>query len=133
MSDKKIKWLTYTVFVGLIPVIGRLAVWLISQDRDMGFLNAADFIVFGLIVHISIINEIEHLTDDQRSWKTLHNGVSTGFIALYGILFASYIWGQSTPGLIDVDILRWLAIGLSLVSGIQGFAVYDRVSKLVEP
>lgn len=132
MADKKIKWLTHTVLVGLIPVFGRLLVWVISQNRDMHLLNAADFVVFGLILHISIINEIEHLNDDQRSWKTLHNGVSIAFIAMYGILFASHIWGQSNPGLVDADILRWLAIGLSIVSAIQGFAVYDRVSKLVE-
>lgn len=97
MADKKIKWLTYTVLVGLIPVFGRLLVWVISQNRDMHLLNAADFVVFGLILHISIINEIEHLNDDQRSWKTLHNGVSIAFIAMYGILFASHIWGQSNP------------------------------------
>ena len=132
MADRKIKWITYTVFVDLIPVIVRLLVWAISQNRDMDFLNAADFVVFGLIVHISIINEIEHFNDDQRSWKTVHNGTSIGFIAMYVALFASHIWGQSNPGLIDTDILSYLAISLSGVSALLGFSVYNRVSKWVE-
>ena len=56
MADKKIKWLTYTVFVGLIPVFGRLLVWGISQNREMDLFNAADFVVFGLILHISEVD-----------------------------------------------------------------------------
>ena len=132
MSDRKIKWLTYTVFVGLIPVLVRLLVWAVSQNRDMSAFHAADFVVFGLILHISIINEIEHFNDDQRSWKTIHNGTSIGFITVYGALFALHIWGQSNPGSIDVEILLYLAVVLSLVSALLGYSVYNRVSKLVQ-
>ena len=133
MPDRKIKWLTYTVLVGLIPVLVRLLVWAVSQNRDMDVFHAADFVVFGLILHISIINEIEHLQDDQRSWKTIHNGTSIVFITVYGALFASHVWGQSNPGSIDAAILLYFAFGLSLFSALIGYSVYDRVSKLVEP
>ena len=133
MPDRKIKWLTYTVLVGLIPVLVRLLVWAVSQNRDMDVFHAADFVVFGLILHISIINEIEHLQDDQRSWKTIHNGTSTVFITVYGALFALHVGGQSNPGAVDAEILLYLAFVLSLVSALIGYSVYNRVSKLVEP
>ena len=42
-----------------------------------------DFIAFGLVLHISIINELEHLSPAHQTWKTVNNGISVIFIALY--------------------------------------------------
>ena len=120
----------YTVLVGLIPVICRLLIWTISEDRGLASLNAADFIVFGLILHISIINEIEHFNDSQTSWKTIQNGTSIAFITWYGVLFAAYLLGQSNPGLIDAAAIRCVAIGFSVVSFVLSFSIYYRISKL---
>lgn len=130
MTDRKIKWLMYTVLVGLIPVVARLLIWAISQDRNLEFVNAADFVVFGLILQISNINEVEHFNDSQGSWKTIQNGTSIAFIAVYGVLFAAYLLGQSNPGLIDPEAIRFLAIGLSIVSFVLSYSVYNRISRL---
>ena len=71
MADRKINWLIYTALVGLIPAILRLLVWLVSREPDVELLNAADFMIFGLVLHIAIINEIQHFHDDTlRSWKS---------------------------------------------------------------
>lgn len=130
MTDRITRWLMYTVLVGLIPVILRLLVWTISQTRNMDMLNAADFVVFGLILHISIINQIEHFGDNESSWKTILNGTSIVFITGYGLLFAAYLLGQSNPGLIDQEITKYVAICISVVSFGLGFSVYNRISKL---
>ncbi len=86
MPGRKAKWLIYTVLVGLLPALLRMLIWLISQDRDIGILNAADFIVFGLILHISNINEIERFADREKSWKTTQNVISVFFIIIYSVL-----------------------------------------------
>ncbi len=130
MTNVKIKWLIYTVLVGLIPVLSRALIWGISQNRNMDFLNAADFVAFGLILHISNINEIEHFIDREKSWKTMHNGISIAFISFYSVLFACSLLGQSNPGLINVRSITYFSIGLSFVSFLISFTVYDRISKI---
>ncbi len=130
MSNVKIKWLIYTVLVGLIPVLSRALIWFISQNRTMDFFNAADFVVFGLILHISNINEIEHFDDPERSWKTTHNGISIAFISFYSVLFACSLLGQSNPGLIDMGAMKYAAIALSLTSFGISYSVYRRIAKL---
>lgn len=96
----------------------------------MEVLNAADFVVFGLILHISIVNEIEHFNDSKRSWKTIHNGTSIAFITFYGVLFAALLLGQSNPGLIDPEAIEYVAVVLSAVSLGLSYSVYNRISKL---
>lgn len=130
MANIKIKWLVYTVLVGLIPVLLRILTWFISQNRTMDLLNAPDFVAFGLILHISNINEIEHFNDSERSWKTIQNGLSIVFILFYGVLFACSLLGQSNPGLINVRAITNISMVLSLVSLGISFSVYHRISKL---
>ena len=129
MANVKIKWLIYTVLVGLIPVFLRLLIWTVLQNRTMDFLNAADFVAFGLILHISNINEIEHLNDPEKSWKTRHNGISIVFIVLYGALFTCSLFDQSNPGLIDARALKYAAIVLSLASFGISYSIYHKISK----
>ena len=78
----------------------------------MDILNAPDFVAFGLILHISNINEIEHFNDSERSWKTIQNGLSIVFILFYGVLFACSLLGQSNPGLINVGVYNKHFYGL---------------------
>lgn len=130
MANVKIKWLIYTVLVGLIPVLSRALIWFISQNRTMDFFNAADFVAFGLILHISNINEIEHFNDPEKSWKTMQNGISIVFISFYSVLFACSLLGQANPGLIDVGAIKYAAIVLSLTSFGISYSVYRRIAKL---
>ena len=130
MSNVKIKWLIYTVLVGLIPVLSRALIWFISQNRTMAFFNAADFVAFGLILHISNINEIEHFDDPEKSWKTMHNGISIAFISFYSVLFACSLLSESNPGLINVGAMKYAAIALSLTSFGISYSVYRRIAKL---
>ena len=58
MENKKVKWLIYTVLVGLIPMLSRLLVLTVTQPGVVSLIEASDFIAFGLILHISNINEI---------------------------------------------------------------------------
>lgn len=128
MENKKIKWLIYTVLVGLIPIMSRLLVWLVSNKVGIEILNASDFVAFGLVLHISNINEIEHLEPTDKSWKTIHNGISITFIAFYSVLFATFLLGSSQPNLIDIKAIKAASILLSAVSFIISYSVYYRIS-----
>jgi len=68
MTDKKTKWLIYTVLVGLIPILSRLLVWLVTNTGTVNILSPSDFVIFGLVLHISNINEIEHFSNVYYSY-----------------------------------------------------------------
>ena len=127
MENKKIKWLIYTVLVGFIPILSRLLVWLVTTN-GIDLFAASDFVAFGLVLHISNINEIEHYTRD-RSWKTAQNGISIAFIAFYSVLFALTILGGNNSS-IDIGTTKICAMILALVSFAISYSVYDRLSKV---
>lgn len=126
MQNKKTKWLIYTVLVGLIPVIARLFIWIVTKEGSVDIFAASDFIAFGLVLHISNINEIEHFSAQKEQWKTIQNGGSIAFIAFYSILFAINLIGEK---IVDVKAITICAIGLSVVSFFISYSVYDKVSK----
>lgn len=126
----KVKWLIYTVLVGLIPIVLRALLWIISPQQTINLFSASDFVAFGLILHISNINEIEHFNDLEKSWKTFQNGTSIFLITVYSFLFAAHLFSQSNPGTINVDTVRTISMILSGVSFYLSFSVYDRISKV---
>ncbi|PHR53579.1 MAG: hypothetical protein COA44_15250 [Arcobacter sp.] len=130
MENKKVKWLIYTVLVGLIPILSRILVWGVTEPGVVSLITASDFIAFGLILHISNINEIEHLSDDEKSWKTIQNGTSIVFIAFYSVLFALIMVSEGVPSFINADIIKKCTIGLALISLTISFSVFHRISKI---
>ena len=126
MGSKKIKWLIYTVLVGLIPIISRLIVWIVTKEGSVNLLSPSDFVAFGLVLHISNINEIEHFSGVEKEWKTLQNGISIAFIAFYSVLFALTLVGET---IVDVRAITICTIILSVVSFLISYSVYDRISK----
>ena len=73
MENKKIKWLIYTVIVGLIPIFLRFLVSLLTKPGTITMFTASDFISFGLVLHISNMNEIEHIGLQTESDKEKEN------------------------------------------------------------
>ena len=126
MTDRKAKWLMYTVALGLLPALLRLMIGLTSPDEGIDLLNAIDFILFGLVLHISNINELEHFTDSEKSWKTIQNGISLLFVALYCGLYVSQLPDGAGPMLLIVSI------SLGIVSFVISFTVYNRTSEVDE-
>ena len=126
MGNKKVKWLMYTVLVGLLPILSRLMVWAVTKEGSVNLLSPSDFVAFGLVLHISNINEIEHFSNLGKDWKTIQNGISIVFIVFYSILFALALIGES---LINVRAVTICTMVLSFVSFLISYSVYDRVTK----
>ena len=133
MVNRKFNWLIYTALVGLAPAILRFFVWFVSRNPSADLLNAADLMIFGLVLHISVINELQHFSDDdQRSWKGLQILFSVAFIAFYSCLLTCHLIGEFNPGLIDNQAVVLLAAVLGLASFILSYNVYNRVTNIEE-
>lgn len=127
MGNKKAKWLAYTVLVGLIPIICRMIAWLVTKSGTVELLASSDFVALGLVLHISIINEMEHVSSEEQDWKTIQNGVSILFIVAYGVLFTFTLLGDK---LVDNSAMTKSAIVIAAISLAISYAVFDRISKI---
>jgi membrane-associated PAP2 superfamily phosphatase len=130
MKFSKSKWLAYTFLVGLIPVLTRFFTWVTTAAGAVSPLAAPDFVAFGLVLHISVINELEHLPAKERDWKTIQNGTSLLFITLYSALYAVTIIGEKTSNLIDANAMLKSCMIFALVSALLSLSVFHRLSKL---
>jgi hypothetical protein len=128
--NKKIKWLVYTVLVGLIPILCRLLVWGVSTSDAIQWIAASDLIAFGLVLHISNINEIEHISIEDKSWKTVQNGLSIIFIAAYFVLFTLNTFSEGTSDAINVTTIKVCTFILAAISFAISYSVFDRLSAL---
>lgn len=129
MNDRKVKWLIYTVIVGLIPILSRLFSWLVTKNDVIPAFSGSDFIAFGLVLHISIINEVEHINDLDKSWKTIQNGVSIAFIAFYSVLYTFTLLAPLNE-VTDKEVIIKCSQILSFISLLISYSVFDRISKL---
>lgn len=124
--NKKITWLIYTLLIGTIPFLCRLLVSSVSDNASVEVITSSDVIQFGLLLHISSINEIEHI-ETGGSWKTIQNGMAIVFIIAYSILFATTI--APFKG-IDVNSVKNTAMCLAGVSICLSYSVFHRASNI---
>lgn len=130
MKFSKSKWLAYTFLVGLIPVLTRVLTWAITTKGIVSPFAATDFIAFGLVLHISIVNELEHLPAKEKDWRTVQNGTSLIFITLYSALYAISLIGEKSGNMVDATVLLTSCIVFSAVSTLLSLSVFHRLSKL---
>lgn len=129
---KKTKWLIYTVIIGLIPFLIRTFIWLIDKTATIDYwLNESDFIVLGLVLHLTNINELEDRDFEDKIWKTKNIGISVVFIAVFAAILAivTYADFKSNPDL-DKTMVKWSSIILAFVSFILSYSIYNRLTTL---
>ncbi|MYM88576.1 hypothetical protein GTP91_15510 [Rugamonas sp. FT82W] len=119
MNFSKSKWFTYTLLVGLLPIATRLTLWTAAKPGTILAIAASDVITLGLVLHISIINELEHVADRTNrdsNLKTILNGTSAFFITLYGALYALAIIGEKNQDFLDKASMLKSSLGLASAS-----------------
>ena len=92
----------------------------------------ADFVAFGLVLHISNINELEHVSAQNKSWKTVQNGVSVIFIALYSVLFAVLLLAEKNPKLVNANSLLICVAMLAVTSFLLSLSILHRLTATVK-
>ena len=129
---KRTKWLIYTVLIGLIPFFIRSFISLIDKTATIDYwLNETDFIILGLVLNLTNINELEDRTFDDMLWKTKKIGFSIISIAFFSAILAivTYTDFKKNPDL-DRMILKECSIVLAIVSFIFSFSIYNRLNTL---
>lgn len=123
--SRRTKWLVYTVLIGLIPIMARLMAWAVTKEGVVDILSISDVIAFGLILQISNINEIEHIADPGREWKTTQNGTSIMLVSLYCVLYTLVLVGSSV---IESAALTVCAVALIAASLLTSRVVLRKIS-----
>ncbi len=127
MKIVKTHWLAYTILVGLIPVLSRFLIWAVTKEGSIEPFSPQDFIAFGLVLHISSINEIERYTLADESWKTIQHAVAAFFITLYGALFCLTLIGGDVVDPRSIMIcVGFIALGSLFIS----YCLFNRISEL---
>lgn len=130
MDQKKAKWLIYTVIVGLIPIVLRFIFWCLLTNKEWKFIiNPADFVLFGMVLHVSVINELEHYEANDKSWKTLQMGTSIVAIMVYSGLLMTTMIAEVNAQILDISAIRAISALFILASIFLGYAVHHRLSQ----
>ena len=129
---KKTKWLIYTVIIGLIPFFIRSFICLFDKTGTINYwLNATDFIVFGLILNLSNINELEDKKFEDQLWKTKNIGYSVIQIIIFSAIFAivSYSDFKSNKDL-NESTVKACSIILATTSFIFSYSIFNRLNTI---
>ena len=129
---KKTKWLIYTVIIGLIPFLIRTFIWLFDKTATIDYwLNESDFIILGLVLHLTNINELEDRDFEDKIWKTKNIGISVIFITVFSAILAivTYADFKVNPDL-NKTMIKSCSIFLAIVSFIFSYSIYNRLTTL---
>lgn len=129
---KKTKWLIYTVIIGLIPFLIRSFICLFDNTSTLSYwLNETDFIIFGLVLNLSNINELEDKKIENQLWKTKNIGISVIQIIIFSAIFAivTYSNFKSNPDL-NENTVKACSIILASVSFIFSYSIFNRINTL---
>jgi peptidoglycan/LPS O-acetylase OafA/YrhL len=125
LKELNTRWLAYTFLVGLIPVLMRSLAWMTTREGRVAAFSPPDLLVFGLVIHISLINELEHVSDVKRNARSAKNGISLTLICIYSALYAVNIIGEKDPGLIHDGAMFTTCAAMMLFSTIFSLKTFQ--------
>jgi len=123
------KWLAYTFLVGLIPVLMRLLAWAVTTSGSLEPFATQDLVAFGLVLHASIINELEHAHLRDRGWKSVQNGTAILFVTLYGALYTLTMIGEQVGGLVNTKYILNVSGLLAFASALLCLATFHHLMR----
>ena len=129
---KKTKWLIYTVIIGLIPFFIRSFICLFDKTGTLNYwLNATDFIVFGLILNLSNINELEDKKFEDQLWKTKNIGYSVIQIIIFSAILAIVSYSDFKPNDdLNEFTVKTCSIILAAVSFVFSYSIFNRLNTI---
>lgn len=128
LSDVKFRWLLFTVLYGVVPILLRLLMsFFIDEGEGMARFTASDFIAFGIVLQVSIFNEMRYHDASDLEWKHRMTGVSAFlmlfYVGLYMLMLFSEIYHK-----LKVDSLLTCSMVSAAVSLLLCYVFYDRMS-----
>lgn len=129
---KKTKWLIYTVLIGLIPFFIRSFIaWFDKTGSIEYWLNETDFIVLGLVLNLTNINELEDKDFEDKIWKSRNIGFSVISIALFSAIFAIVTFSDFKSNVdLDKTTVKICSIAMALISFLFSYSIYNRLNTI---
>lgn len=120
------RWFLYTVLCGAIPIVGRLTIFWLVEDQIFSALNAGDFIAYGLVLHIAMLNSLDGFHPSINRWTTLVNGIAIFGIVIYAILFTLH----TTPIFNGNNKILFFSISCTACSVLLGVLIQILLTKI---
>lgn len=120
----------FTVFFGMVPIFLRLIIssFMIEEHRIVLF-SSADLIAFGIVLQVSVFNEMKHVNDDDVLWRQLFLGFSAFFMAIFAALYVLTLIAE-VSSYIRLDLVVKSSMVLDFTSFLLCWAVYDRMNRV---
>lgn len=127
LSDRKWAWLLYTVLFGMVPIFIRILISSVMNDGAVSLFSPSDFISFGIVLQISLLNEVRYHDAQDVSWRHRIVGLSTFIVLFYAALYAAVLLAESIRQINTSSILN-ISVALSIGSFVLCWCVYDRMT-----
>ena len=129
----KTKWLIYTVIIGLIPFLIRTLITLFDKQGSINYwINESDIINFGLVLNLSVINELEDKDFEDKIWKTRNIGFSIVSLILLSSILAIVTYSDFKHNTdINRNSVKWCSFILAVVNFIFTYSIYNRLNTIL--
>lgn len=127
MSGLKWRWLVFTVLFGMVPIIIRLMVGGLDSASRVPLFAASDFIALGIVLQVSLFNEMRYTSLDDFDWKQVMLGASALYMLVYAVLYVLLLVSEFDKQ-INAQMILYISMVLSFVSLLLCWAVYDRLT-----
>lgn len=123
---KLTKWFIYTVIIGALPFIVRLLIYTAKKNIDPSYIvNIVDLVTFGLVLHVSQINELDSWKGMSENKKTLFRSISLVFVLCFSALLGlAYEADLDKSGSYDIEAIKRLSIKVTGASLFFVLCVY---------
>lgn len=105
---------------------------MIDKSATFDFwINETDFIILGLVLNLTNINELEDREFDDRLWKTTKIGYSVLSIIFFASILAlvTYTDFKKIPD-IDKGTLKLCSFSMAVVSFLFSYSIYNRLNAI---
>ncbi|QQC82820.1 hypothetical protein I9054_011255 [Acinetobacter bereziniae] len=126
-NPKALKWLFYTVFIAFLPILIRLIIWLFGNFPNFAVYSISDIYLFSLIVHLSVLHELRHITDiELLQWSEKFITLSEVFMIITMIFILCAFLNEAGKNFHEYALLG-MAIFFAFVSFIIGINVFYKI------
>lgn len=128
----KARWFLYTIIIGLLPLLIRMMIYFLFRNvKEVYIINEVDIVTFGLVLHLSNINELEGRNKGEKLWRTWNTGISkVMLIILSALLSLAYISDFLPNTAIDKSAIKIMSGILGIASLIFSYSIFHRLNKL---
>ncbi len=129
---KSLRWLGYTVGIAFLPILLRLLVCFFTQDSSISISVYAigDIILFSLIIQLSILTEIDNVSDAETSvWRERGKIMGILWLIALSFLLCLSLISEGGKDLVNGTNLLVCSIVLAIVNFVLGFRFFNYLNQ----